>query len=216
MKKNRKKLAALVLSLGLVLSMAACGDTAEDGEPTGGSVPRNESSTPAPEAGNDGTQGSEAGDNAGDNVGDSVEISGEIEDFLAGYTLVKPDEDLNDFGWEFRRLVNTGWNFAGGIIDGVEMGEEDIRASLELWGGRLCIIFESNGETVYMLQGGGMLTGSVSLAEDGYLMNLVFQNEESQLSYIGALAVVEDVPVLLLFSDTSAQNVLFFTYISEK
>lgn len=212
MKKNRKKLAAWVLSLGLVLSMAACGDAAEDDEPTGGNVPKNESSTPAPEAGNDGTQGSEAGDNTGDNV----EISKEIENFLAGYTLVKPDGDLTEFDWEFKRLPNTGWNFAGGILDGVEMGEADIRASLELWGGRLCIIFEDNGETVDMLQGGGMVTGSVSLAEDGYLMNLVFQSEESQLSYIGALAVVENVPVLLLFSDTSAQNVLFFTHISEK
>ena len=212
MKKNRKKLLVLMLSLGLMLSMAACGDEVGDGESVGGSVPKSENGSSVPEAGSNGSDAAAGNDGA---QGDEAGTSGEIENFLADCTLLKPDDDFTDSPWEFRELINTGWNFAGGIIDGVEMGEEDIKASLELWGGMLNIVFDSDGETVLMLQGNGTLNGSVSLAEDGYLMNLAFQYGESQLNYIGALAVVEDEPVLFLFSDTSAQNVLFFTYISE-
>lgn len=216
MKKNRKKLLALMLSLGLMLSMAACGDEVGDGESVGGSVPKSENGSSVPEAGSNGSDAAAGNDGAQDGAqGDEAGTSGEIENFLADCTLLKPDDDFTDSPWEFRELINTGWNFAGGIIDGVEMGEEDIKASLELWGGMLNIVFDSDGETVLMLQGNGTLNGSVSLAEDGYLMNLAFQYGESQLNYIGALAVVEDEPVLFLFSDTSAQNVLFFTYISE-
>ena len=38
---------------------------------------------------------------------------------------------------EIPDLSGTEWNFAGGMIDGVEMEEEDLNATLETYGGTL-------------------------------------------------------------------------------
>ena len=38
---------------------------------------------------------------------------------------------------EIPDLSGTEWNFAGGMIDGVEMEEEDLNATLETYGGKV-------------------------------------------------------------------------------
>lgn len=137
--------------------------------------------------------------------------------FLANFTLVAPDGDYSQMGWEFRALANTGWQFSGGMIAGVEMEDQDLQDALTVYGGVLNIVFDSVEPKIFMIQGNGMLEGTWGIMEDGYLMDIVFQNGDSQLRYTGALVLTDagQEPVLMLFSDDTAQNIVYLTHISE-
>ena len=52
---------------------------------------------------------------------------------------------------EIPDLSGTEWTFAGGMIDGVEMEEEDLNATLETYGGTLGLVFGEDG-AVTMVQ----------------------------------------------------------------
>lgn len=112
-------------------------------------------------------------------------------------------------------LVGSGWNFAGGYVNGVDLTEEQAKESLAQYGGTMQIIFEDE-TTVSMVQGGGTLSGVYSEQAGGTgMLDIVFDNNGTDLTYIGCFTQIDDTPVLMLLSDDTGLNAVFFTQINE-
>lgn len=205
-----KKLTVLALCSAMALSMAACGskpkaidEATVDTPKTGVGTPENSTEDTAP-----GMPESSAEDTAPDapeNSADDTAQEGGIEDFLQGLAIIAPGEDI----------FYTGWEFAGGMLNGVEMNEAAASQALETYGGTLQLLF-GDMEVVSMVQGGGSLEGSYTVAEDGYMLQMIFENEGAQIPYAGVFANVNDTFTLMLFSDETGLNVLYFTQIDER
>ena len=104
---------------------------------------------------------------------------------------------------EIPDLSGTEWNFAGGMIDGVEMEEEDLNATLETYGGTLQLVFGEDG-AVTMVQGGGNAEGTY----DTIKMTLDFGGTE--VTYAGFLSEVGDTVTLIAMSDMNGYDGLYF------
>lgn len=202
-----KKFVTLGLSLMMVLSLAACGDSksksadkdvpvTENGtnEPEGelnGSIEPDESVEPGE------AMDTEGGEDASDTVGGLVE-------FLSTLSPVMPTD----------AIIGTGWEFAGGMLEGVEMEAEDASQTLELYGGTLNVIFD-DAQNVSLVQGSGTLSGTYTVAEDTCIMKMVFDNNGSELKYAGVFTDEDGTLALMLLPDETGQNVFYFTQITE-
>lgn len=132
----KKKLVCFMLSSMMVLSLAACGgeETAADSTVTTQVEVSAPSDTVADSASSDTV--AEATDS------ESTDSTG----VLYGLTM----EEIPD-------LADTTWDFAGGMIDGTEMTEDEYNTALSsTYGGQLSFVFDGNGN-VQMVQGGGSL-----------------------------------------------------------
>ena len=141
-------------------------------------------------------------ENAGEASGG--EISEDLTNFISQLALVQPSD----------AIVNTGWEFSGGILGGVEMDEEMARQSLETWGGTLQVVFGEEGY-VTMIQGNGTMEGTYGVTESGNTLVIVFDNEGTAVNYAGLFADVDGTVALMLFPDSTAQNVVYLTQITE-
>ena len=135
-----KKIFALMTSLVMAASLAACGEeevVVDDS--VNSSVERSVSSeeSSVEEGGQDTTEGSF-------NVLDLPGVEG-------------PD------------VRNTTWSFAGGCEDGVPLTEERAYAALEAYGGTLQLVFDEE-DGVQMVQGGGTLAGTYQTNDDSSVL----------------------------------------------
>lgn len=207
----KKKCIALVLSGMMVFSLTACGGSgsaAESSAPaqaeTSAAVDDEEEEAGVEEAEVEEDVEAEEADVTEDEAGEE-EVSDDLQAFLQQLSLLAPTEDI----------IGTGWAFSGGMIDGTEMEQEDADAALELYNGSLEIVFDDE-ENIRMVQGGGTLEGVYGLAEDGYVMEIVFDNNGSELKYAGVFADVDGTVALMLFSDATGKNAIYFTQITEE
>lgn len=111
-------------------------------------------------------------------------------------------------------LAGTGWEFSGGYIDGKNMEQEEAEAALAQYGGTLQVVFVDDS-TVAMVQGSGQLAGTYAPAGDGYTAAITFDNNGSELKYAGIFSDVGGTAVLVLFSDATFMNAIYFTQIEE-
>lgn len=202
-----KKVVTLVLSLMMVLSLAACGDSKSKSADK--DVPVTESKTNEPEGELDGSvepsEDVEPSDSMDvDGEGDASGTNEGLAEFLRTLSLVEPTD----------AIVGTGWEFSGGTVNGVEMEAEDASQALEAYGGTLNVVFD-DAENISMVQGAGTLAGTYGVGEDGYMMPIVFDNNGSELKYVGLFADVDGTVVLMLLSDETGQNAIYFTQITE-
>lgn len=202
-----KKFVTLGLSLMMVLSLAACGDSKS--ESADKDVPVTESKTNEPEGElsgsvdtEDSVEPSEAMDTEGGE--DASGTNDGLAELLSSLSLVAPSD----------AIVGTGWEFSGGMVNGVDLEAEEAAQSLEAYGGTLNVIFD-DAENISMVQGAATLTGTYGLGEDGYMMPIVFDNNGSELKYIGLFADIDGTLVLMLLSDETGQNAVYFTQITE-
>lgn len=204
-----KKLTVLTLCCAMVLSMAACAsNTAAVDNQTKQNVNTEAATTKYSAEQNMNTEAATKGDSDGksDAADGSEQNAADLEAFLNNFIMIGPSEDL----------FYTGWEFAGGMVDGVEMNEKDALASLTVYGGKLQLIFENMGQ-ISMVQGSGTLSGSYTVADDGITMKIVFDNNGTELSYDGLYVYnVDNIPVFLLLPDASGKNALYFTQIDER
>lgn len=108
-------------------------------------------------------------------------------------------------------LIGTEWSLSGGLIDGVEMDQAALDKSLELYSGKLDIVFDDD-ENISMVQGGATLKGTFGVSEaDERILGIVFDNNGSDLPYAALLAEVDGEQVLMLFSDDTGRNAVYFT-----
>lgn len=219
-----KKLVTLMLSLMMLLSLTACGKG--DDTPADSPTPA-PTQTVKPEGGNTGDTNKKVTPEAGkDNTGeptsepsapDTMSVSDEQKNFLTQWTLVNPKGDDSYQYWEFLELTYSGWQYTGALVNGVE----------EPWGysERYEIIFDSMpmevggvSKNLVMYKGSDTFAGDYTILDDGYMLHLVLENlkdSSDRKEYIGALVSVDGEALLVLFPDSSGQNVLYFTHISE-
>ena len=110
-------------------------------------------------------------------------------------------------------LAGTGWEFAGGYINGAQMDQDQANNALAQYGGTLQIVFEDE-TNISMVQGGGTLAGIYGTADDGLYLSIVFDNAGTDLEYVGLFTDVNGTAVLML-SDTDGLNAIYFTQITE-
>ncbi len=101
---------------------------------------------------------------------------------------------------EIPDLSGTEWNFAGGMIDGVEMEEEDLNATLETYGGTLQLVFGEDG-AVTMVQGGGNAEGTYEYSDDNTAIKMTLDFGGTEVTYAGFLSEVGDTVTLIAKSD---------------
>lgn len=219
-----KKFVALVLSLMMLLSLAACGN--KEDNPADGSTPA-PTQTVKPEGGNTGDTDKKVTPEPGkDNTGeptsepsapDTMSVSDEQKSVLAQWTLVDPMGDDSYWNWEFRELAYSGWQYSGALVNGVEQPSDNSE--------RYEIIFDSMPmevggafKNLVMNKGSDTFAGDYTILDDGYMMHLVLENlkdSSDRREYIGALVSIDDEAFLVLFPDSTGKNVLYFTHISE-
>ena len=110
---------------------------------------------------------------------------------------------------EIPDLSGTEWNFAGGMIDGVEMEEEDLNATLETYGGTLQLVFGEDG-AVTMVQGGGNAEGTYEYSDDNTAIKMTLDFGGTEVTYAGFLSEVGDTVTLIAMSDMNGYDGLYF------
>ncbi len=184
-----KKIMALMMSMMLVLSLAACGDTEET------------------------TSDASPVESVAEDVAESVEedVAESVEEEIASEEEADTVSSLWDLAnAETPDLAGTTWSFVGGCLDGVEMEQEDLDATLEMYGGKLELAFAEDG-TAQMVQGAGALDGTYEYLEDGGIsMNI--DAAGTALDYTGIFSMVGDQLVLMLLNagDDEGLNGLYF------
>lgn len=181
----KKKLVGLMLSGMLVLSLAACGgdDAAADSATVSTQTEVSTTSDTVQEA----VTTEEV------TVNDSTDSDGIL------YHLTM--EEIPD-------LADTTWDFAGGMIDGTEMTEDEFNTALSsTYGGQLSFVFDGNGNA-QMVQGGGSLNGTYEVRDDG-LVAVVFDNNGSDLIYACFFTDMDGLTMIAL-SDDSGNNGVYF------
>ena len=186
----KKKLVGLMLSGMLVLSLAACGgdDAAADSATVSTQTEVSTTSDTVQEAVT--TEEVTVNDTTDSEAADSDGI-------LYHLTM----EEIPD-------LADTTWDFAGGMIDGTEMTEDEFNTALSsTYGGQLSFVFDGNGNA-QMVQGGGSLNGTYEVRDDG-LVAVVFDNNGSDLIYACFFTDMDGLTMIAL-SDDSGNNGVYF------
>lgn len=224
-----KKMIALMLSLVLLMAFTACGGEKKE-EPAANSNTSGQSEAGQTENDKNDTEEEEPAEQEEEEPAEQEEIepaaqdqeepaeqeeteqgtddgdgpSDGLLDLLRQLSPVAPTEDI----------IGTAWEFSGGMIDGVEMEQAEAEQNLEMYSGELNIVFNDE-ESISMVQGGGTLNGTYGLTGDGYIMGIEFDNAGSSLRYAGLLTDVDGTIVLMLFSDDTGENAIYFTQITE-
>lgn len=181
----KKKSFACAMGLILALSLAACGEEEVVVEDTNTEV--------AQEA-------------------QTQEVTAEAQTETAAETATETQEGgplLQVAVMEIPDLSGTEWNFAGGMIDGVEMEEEDMNESLEAYGGTLQLVFGEDG-AVTMVQGVGNAEGTYEYSDDNTAIKMTFDFGGTELTYAGFLSQVGDTVTLIAMSDMNGYDGLYF------
>ena len=110
---------------------------------------------------------------------------------------------------EIPDLSGTEWNFAGGMIDGAEMEEEDVNTSLEAYGGTLQLVFGDDGVAT-MVQGVGNAEGTYEYSDDNTAIKMTFDFGGTEITYAGFLSQVGDTVTLIAMSDMNGYDGLYF------
>lgn len=225
-----KKFVALMLSFMMILSLAACGNKednpADDSSPAPTQTVKPENNNPddADKKITPGVTDEPAKPTDEPSAPDSMSVSDAHKDFLAQWTLVRPAGDDPSYAdWEFRDIAYTGWRYTGGLVNGAEVEPSSSSNTYLIFNS--IEILEEYGitENLTMQRDSDSFSGTYTILDDGYMMRMVLENSSTgeKLEYIGALVLapesgpVYDTSLLVLFPDSSAQNVLYFKHISE-
>ena len=107
-------------------------------------------------------------------------------------------------------VSNTGWELAGGIINGVEMEEADVQAVLTACGGKLQFIFLDEGN-VQLVNGEKTLDGTYQTVAENYFIDAVFEGYE----YYGVFTDVNGTTALIIVNKTESEKALYMVQIDE-
>ena len=180
-----KKIVALMTSLVMAASLAACG---EEEVVVDDSVNSSVESSVSSE------------ESSVSSVESSVEEGG--QDTMEGSFNV-----LDLPGVEGPDVRNTTWSLAGGCEDGVPLTEERAYAALEAYGGTLQLVFDEE-DGVQMVQGGGTLAGTYQTNEDSSVL-LTFDNNGSELVYLCVFADIDGLTMIAVPDDTGLNGLYF-------
>ena len=104
----------------------------------------------------------------------------------------------------------TGWTLAGGMIDGVEMEEVDLKSVMDACGGTFQFLFMQD-KAIQMVNGEKAFEGSYEILQENYAIHATFTGYE----YYGVFSKVEDVTVLIISNVKDPETALYFTMLDE-
>lgn len=128
----------------------------------------------------------------------------ETEADTQGSASVFPEALENIAAIQIPDMDYTGWEFAGGMVDSVEMEEEDVQTVLTACGGLFNFIFGETG-VVSMINGEGAFTGTYETLDDSYAMHLVFEGYE----YYAVFTEIEETTVMVLSNPADSEIALY-------
>ena len=107
-------------------------------------------------------------------------------------------------------LAGTTWNYSGGYINGGEMTQDELNASLETYGGKLQFVF-ADDTNVSMVQGSGSLTGTYAADPDQEnCIDVTFPDKN--LTYACIFATNSDGAAnLIAIPEADGLNGIYFT-----
>lgn len=181
----KKKAFACAMGLVLALSLTACGDEEVIVENGDTEVTQEVQTVEAP----------------AESQAETVEAAG-TETAEGGPLLQIEVMEIPD-------LSGSEWSFAGGMIDGTEMEEDDLNATLEAYGGKLQFVFGEDG-AVTMVQGGGQAEGTYEYSDDNTAIKMTLDFEGTEISYAGFLTQVGDNLTLIAMPDMNGYDGLYF------
>ena len=105
----------------------------------------------------------------------------------------------------------TGWQLAGGMIDGVEMEEADLTALLSNAGGKIEFVF-TDDKNVQMITGLNTIDGTYSLISEDMTVHMVFP----EIEYYGVVTVVSETTVFMIADPKQPGSALYLSQIDEQ
>lgn len=180
-----KKLLSLLVAAAMCLSLAACGGGNKSQTPSNGGGASTGTPAPSTPSTPDPAPGSDP------------------EPVGVYYKDCPIFDDVDIYGGvDADTFSDTLWTFAGGFTDGHELSDEEAATVLELYGGTLALLFDEDGETAGLVQGGGTMPGLYEVLDDTATLNLAFELEGTIYEYVAVLtaAGAEEDPVLVLVS----------------
>lgn len=101
------------------------------------------------------------------------------------------------------------WSLCGGVSNDTEWTEDDLNATLEMYGGKLDAVIGADG-SAQLVQGGGALTGTCEPVDAGDgALGLYMSLENGTLEYAGDLLSTEDGDVLLSLTPDAVTYMYF-------
>lgn len=125
-------------------------------------------------------------------------------------TNVFPEALTNVAAYPVANVEQTMWCCAGGMIDGVEMEEEDLTAIYTAMGGTFNFYFQ-DGNKIQLINGEKALDGTYTVKAESYIIDAVFEGYE----YYGVFTQVNDAPVLIMCNKTDSTTAFYFSMIDE-
>lgn len=102
------------------------------------------------------------------------------------------------------------WSLCGGVSNGTDWTEDDLNATLEMYGGKLDVVIGADG-SAQMVQGGGALSGTCQAVDaDGTVgLYMAMDANGSTLEYAGDLLSTEDGDILLSLTPDAVTYMYF-------
>lgn len=150
------------------------------------------------------------GDDKGSNGGNDTTSVASKDDEIGSVGALYPTALQNIEIADIPEVVGSGWEFAGGCVDGVEMEEDDVSLFLEQFGGTLSVIF-TEGDTVMLAKSDGAANGTFKKTSDGNGLHLDFGNG---IEYYAVFTQVEDLTVMMMAQTSAPGTALYFTLIA--
>ncbi len=123
---------------------------------------------------------------------------------------VFPEALANVPAYEVSDIALTGWQLAGGMINGVEMEQADLDAVLAACGGTFQFIFLSDGQAM-MVNGEVAYEGTYEAIYENAALYLAFDGYE----YYAVLTEVNGALVLIAANTADSTTALYFSLIEE-
>lgn len=129
-----------------------------------------------------------------------------IEEMIAGGNAnAFPAALANVNAYEIPDIELTGWQLAGGILDGVEMEQAELDAVLAATGGVFQVIFLSDG-VAQLVNGETALEGTYTADDENVVLTMEFPG----YAYYGVFTVMGDDTVVLIIANTEAPTSAFY------
>lgn len=107
-------------------------------------------------------------------------------------------------------LMPSGWEFAGGMIDGVEMEQEDVDAILQATGGTFQVVFSAEG-VANLVNGEQVIAGTYEKTSDTEL----FLDFGDYSYYARFTTLGDDTEAMLMVNPAQADTVFYMILMSE-
>ena len=115
-----------------------------------------------------------------------------------------PEALANLDAYEIPDVSYTAWELAGGMIDGVEMEQEDLDAVLNACGGTFMFLFDAPG-AVSMINGEIEFKGTYEALEENVVLYMAFEG----YTYYGVFTVVDEETVMIIANTEAPGTALY-------